>query len=379
MAWCRWVRYCWGAVGLLVFVPGIGSAADGAQSVAHAVLAQVAAGLPGLVSGKRNLSGAADVPMLQEIATEPFGTFDGIAATVQLHADTTLLKAFADAGITDADDLGAGSVYWLKAANLGAINWRDGTAECDNWEFFTARGGRAVAAPAPAVLTQGLCEEAGQSGGLSRDGPYVVATSVVSPDDDLMTGWGQSRVVLVVAVQVWDGAAWTAPEQLQAVLRYPLDAKPAYEYCPDEDDCADAAQLGLAMAQKFEGWSTGNFVPMKISPADEVVYKKMLAISQTEDTQSLPTRDDDAQPETVDWDFGDSSTLFPAYLNGELVLGRIGHGQMAWRENDAWDVGFWALDDDGKDLDDVAGLIFEREGPVLETVTAGGSWVAAGQ
>jgi hypothetical protein len=347
--------------------------------VAHAVLAQVAAGLPGLVIGKRNLSGAADVPMLQEIATAPFVTFDGIAASVQLHADTTLLKAFADSGITDADDLGAGSVYWLKAANLGAINWRDGTAECDNWQFFTARGGRAAAAPAPAVLTQELCEEAGQSGGLSRAGPYVVATSAVSPDDDLMTGGGQSRVVLVVAVQVWDGAAWTAPEQLQAVLRYPLDAKPAYEYCPDEDDCAGATQLGLAMAQKFEGWRTGNFVPVKISPADEVVYKKMLAISQTEDTQSLPTRDDDAQPETVDWDFGDSSTLFPAYLDGELVLGRIGHGQMAWRENDAWDVGFWALDDDGKDLDDVAGLIFERKGPVLETMTAGGRWVAAGQ
>jgi len=364
---------------LLVFVPGIGSAAGGAQSVAHAVLAQVAAGLPGLVSGKRNLTGAADVPMLQEIAAEKFGTFDNLAASVPLPADTSLLKAFADAGITDADDLGPGSVYWLKAANLGAINWRNGTAECDNWAFFTARGGRAVAAPAPAVLTQQLCEEAGQSGGLSRNGPYMVATSVVSPEDDLMTGGGQSRVVLVVAVQVWDGAAWTAPEQLQAVLRYPLDAKPAYEYCQNADDCAGAAQLGLAMAQTFEGWRKGNFVPVKISPADEIVYKKMLLISQTEDTQSLPTKDNDAQPETVDWDFGDSSTLFPVYLNGELVLGRIGHGQMAWRENDAWDVGFWALDDDGKDLDDVAGLIFERKGPVLETVTAGGSWVAAGQ
>jgi len=84
------------------------------------------------------------------------------------------------------------------------------------------------------------------------------------------------------------------------------------------------------------------------------------------------------QPETGNWDFGDGSTLFPPYLDGALVLGRIGHWQMVWRENDAWNVGFWALDDDGRDLDDVAGLIFERYWLVLETVTAGAGGLRRG-
>jgi hypothetical protein len=374
----RWLARCC-AAGLLVVAPATGLAAAGPRDVANAVLAQVAAQLPGLVKGKGDLSGAANVPMLQDIATQPLDNFNDLTTTLRLPADASLLQAFADDGIDDADDVGNGLVYWVQAANLGAVNWQEGTAECDNWEFFTARGGHAVAAPAPAVLTQGLCAEAGQFGGLSQAGRYVVATSVVSPDEDLMTGGGRSRVVLVVAAQVWDGAAWTAPQQLQAVLDYPLAAKPAYEYCPDEQDCPGAVQLGLAVARKFEGWRKGDFMPMKIAAADQAVYKRMLAISQTEDTESLPTKDDDAQPETVDWDFGDASTQFPAYLNGELVLGRIGHGQLAWRQNDAWNVGFWALDDDGKDLDDVAGLIFERDGPVLETVTMGGVWVAAGK
>jgi hypothetical protein len=125
------------------------------------VLAQVATGLPGLVRRKGELSGSANVPMLQAIGTEPIDTFDDMSPTLRLPADQSLVKTFADDGISDADDLGTGSVNWVSKANLGAVNWQEGTAECDNWEFFTARGGHADAAPAPVVLTQGLCAEAG--------------------------------------------------------------------------------------------------------------------------------------------------------------------------------------------------------------------------
>ncbi len=370
MALCRLVRCFWCVIGLLILAPGNGISAPSAQDVANAVLSQVATGLPALVRKNQTLSDAVDVPMLEEIDAKPFDTFNDLSSTLRLSADTSLLRAFADNGVDTADDIANGSVFWSDVAKLGAVTWRAGTAECDSWQFFEARAGRASAVPAPAVLTQGLCEEGGQFGNVFRAGPYMVATSVVSPEDDLMNGGGHSSVVLVVGVQVWNGASWTEPERLQAVLDYSLNTKPAYRYCPEGEDCAGATRLGLAVAQKFESRGKEDFLPMRISTADMASYKKMLALSQTDDTGSLPASDD-SQSESVDWDFGDSSTLFPAYLDGELVLGRIGHGQMAWRENSAWDVGFWALDDDGKDLDEVAGLIFERDAPIVKTVTIG--------
>ena len=39
--------------------------------------------------------------------------------------------------------------------------------------------------------------------------------------------------------------------------------------------------------------------------------------------------------------FQPASTFFPARLGGELVLGRIGHGHIGWRQYSPWMVGFW--------------------------------------
>jgi len=106
----------------------------------------------------------------------------------------------------------------------------------------------------------------------------------------------------------------------------------------------------------------------------------MVDISKDGSEDSLPgplVTDDSADtsgPDGGDWSFGDASTLFAAYLDGALVLGRIGHGQLAWREDPDWNIAFWSLDDDGTDLDPVAGFIFQHAGPYLKLVTIGGHW-----
>jgi hypothetical protein len=53
--------------------------------------------------------------------------------------------------------------------------------------------------------------------------------------------------------------------------------------------------------------------------------------------------------------FADGSVWFPARMHGQLMLGRIGHGGLAWRSNDNWYVGFWRWD--GKSLSPVIGVI----------------------
>ena len=52
--------------------------------------------------------------------------------------------------------------------------------------------------------------------------------------------------------------------------------------------------------------------------------------------------------------FAAEARFFPARLNGELLLGRIGHAHVGWRENDDWLVAFWRLRDDN--LEAVAGV-----------------------
>ena len=52
--------------------------------------------------------------------------------------------------------------------------------------------------------------------------------------------------------------------------------------------------------------------------------------------------------------FAAESRFFPARLNGELLLGRIGHAHVGWRESDDWLVGFWRLR--GNQLEAVAGV-----------------------
>jgi len=254
-------------------------------------------------------------------------------------------------------------IKWLPKARLGALSESGGNAGCQTWIVFTSDDTSTHIAPLPETLQTDLCSADGHFAYLGSFGSQPVAITESDPAAGI-TGGAIGKVV--IALQVWEGTQWSAPAAFNVNLSYPLGAKPFYKSCLSVT-CDDVAKLGYQIASKFQ--TTGAIVE-PLSQADAAKFSSMQSADNFGDTTTFP--DIGGQHYIGLSSFGPDSVVFPAHLDGALVLGRIGHGTIGWRVDSNWNIAFWRLN--GTELEPVAAVIFGLGEPVLDSVSDLPSW-----
>lgn len=259
-------------------------------------------------------------------------------------------------GMQDSGENTNLTVQWLPEFRIGMVYSLEGTEEFLDPVIFTADSQASHLASTPDVLALGSCVSCGIGLYLGTYDHHAVA--LMEREDPLRTGMATNR--MIVAAQSWDGSQWSQFAAFAADLRYSLNPEPDFVSCLT-NDCAEVTRLGFLAASKFYPSQTPKAISMPLTPNEANIFAKMKSLVVFHDPllekniskhtpgptdivpvvngKTLPARD---KP----WDhYNSDSVVFPARLNGVLVLGRIGHGTIGWRVNGDWNIGFWKLDE----------------------------------
>lgn len=353
------------------------------------LLAAVRALPPGTTDVLRALQSQGLVTLPQQ---RTFDSPDKLIAALPAPPDAALRKA-----LERYTGVASFTLVYFPSVHLGGIFNVEGTAECMYWDMFDVRAGASVRSDLPSGGT-GWCWNT--QGHLALINGVAVAisetTGILSQETDLE--W-----------RPWRGTKWGALRWVR--IRFDRVLSPGFAGCASGVDCIAARQLALRYARLYDSRplpSTLSHVAA-LTPGERSRFLHMVAFAEGLGTKSGPiseaalsedefqqrwaalraqsrrtgkihTRDVVMElpfanqgirfatprfgPEPPVGIFQSASTFFPARLGGELVLGRIGHGQIGWRQYSPWMVGFWRWN--GGELVPMAGVDVDRQnGKVL--------------
>jgi uncharacterized protein YecT (DUF1311 family) len=258
-----------------------------------------------------------------------------------------------------------GLLRWLHlpGANLGAFYSVEGSLGCAAYTMYTTDADGA-AHPLETPL-------------LWRDGCWTVS-------DQLLRIAGQVAIVrqdsgdadsLDLAARVWDGQRLLPQSRL--LIRFDRQLALKVAGCAS-GDCADFGALALQLARRYDARPLPGVLDVSLSAAERASFQQLLQLATAKQTGQTATAMGDGQvcalscvslfgqaaPPDAYGSFGSEANWFPVRWRGELLLGRIGHGHLGWRDWDGWLVGLWRLQQG--QLQPVAGAMIElKGGPVL--------------
>jgi uncharacterized protein YecT (DUF1311 family) len=291
--------------------------------------------------GDTFLAGLADRGAAVALAKElPIGKEGYIAA---LPAPPT--PELREAMKTAVDELGSLwhlNGLWLREANLGSFYSVQGTLHCVDHTMFAVKDGAARSIESPEVLNGNCWTLVGEIGVLDAV-PVALSTSPASVHG------------LDVVVQTWQDGQWSRRSRL--LVRYDATLEGAIGYC-QKGDCGAEIAAALGYAQRFARRPLPISLQTKLSAAETKRYAHMQELAQSDDAVKVMPREEQkligyGRYGGMDG-FANEAVFFPAHLNGELLLARIGHAHVGWREADDWLVGFWRVQ--GDHLEAVAGV-----------------------
>ncbi|RAP59537.1 hypothetical protein BTJ49_02475 [Oleiagrimonas sp. MCCC 1A03011] len=247
------------------------------------------------------------------------------------------------------------TLHWLASARIGAVESVQGSADCAYRAWFRVDAdGVAHVLPAP-MLDQAPCIGAGERITLVRAGhdTYVMLQRRVDADTvDVSTQW-------------WAGQRWASPQRVRLRFDHALHVDALR--CAVRD-CGPYRKAVARLAARYDRSPQAGQLP--VPKIEKVVMQRMLRMARRTaaahpeaGTNRLPFGQDLA------WNrFCDEATYFYVRVNGQRLLGRIGHGHRGWRTDDGWLVGLWA-ERDGR-LQPVAGAVVRRARGRLLSVSA---------
>nr|WP_295738582.1 lysozyme inhibitor LprI family protein [uncultured Acidocella sp.] len=256
---------------------------------------------------------------------------------------------------------------WLPSAKVGGAAQSGGNAACYSWIVFASDGKNLTSAPLPGTFTTDLCATDGHFAYLGAFGDRAVAIYESDPAASIS---GASIGRVEVALQVWDGSDWSKTAAFTIDLSYPLNPTPVVSACPSET-CSAVTKLGYEIARKFSRAHTAASISMPLNQSELVQFNAMQSAANFGDTMILPTLGKQLRYIGCPA-FGPDSVVFPARLNGTLVLGRIGHGEIGWRVDTNWNIAFWRLE--GTKLVPVGSVVFGLGAPILKSISDLPDW-----
>lgn len=329
-----------------------------------------------------------------------FDSPDKVIAALPAPPDPALRKALKQyTGVANF------TLAYLPSVHLGGVFNVEGTAECMYWDMFDVRADGSVRIDRPHGST-GWCWNTQGNIALVNGLPIAISetSGILSQEVDLE--W-----------QRWQNTKWGALRWVR--IRFDRVLNVGFAGCASGVDCAAARQLALRYARLYDRRPLPSTLlhVATLTPIERSHFLRMLAFAEAGGTEAGPTADTALSegefqrrwttlreqavpagrmqmrdvvmelpfanhgiqfakprfgPQPPVGSFQPASTFFPAHLDGELVLGRIGHGQIGWRQYSPWMVGFWRWNE-GK-LVPIAGVDVDRKnGKALFAVPMSGA------
>lgn len=240
--------------------------------------------------------------------------------------------------LPSASDTDRVTLALLPSAKFGGLYQVGGTLYCVSWSLFTWQGKAIASIKTPQILNQNCWTSSGVFANFQGQ-LYAISDSVNLTSSD-------------ISVQPLAGSDWGAQHRL--LVRYDYTLSRPTAYCDSSNkDCDALTALAVAYAKRYSRSRVVEILKSPLSAQEQTSFDAMLKAAPDEKKQvELPKF---GATVTGYPDFADGSVWFPVRVHGELMLGRIGHGGLAWRSDDNWYVGFWRWD--GKSLSPVLGVI----------------------
>jgi hypothetical protein len=169
-----------------------------------------------------------------------------------------------------------------------------------------------------------------------------------------------------IGVSLWRNRAWQPECKLS--LHFSAAFSIGERFCSGVD-CEAAASAALSLAKRIDkNPKLQEQEEVKLSAPEREAFRKMLPHRP----EGLPPFAERTLPtfgnKTEFHDFGCGESLLPVKIDGQLYLGRLGHGSIGWRCYNDFVFALYAPKDDG--LEPVAGITIDkvRAAPVEPTV-----------
>jgi uncharacterized protein YecT (DUF1311 family) len=140
-----------------------------------------------------------------------------------------------------------------------------------------------------------------------------------------------------LAFQAWQDGAWSMAGALR--LRFAEKDAPVVAAC-GQKRCAAVQLLADKLITRFRHHPVPGVLDIALTPAEKQQFARMVQLNESGKLPKFAAH----RPRLTG--FARDAVDFPAKLNGQLVMGRIGHSHFIWSDYDEWVVGFWSLKKD---------------------------------
>ncbi|MDA3914893.1 hypothetical protein [Oleiagrimonas sp.] len=328
------------------FLAGLNAVATSrfGDSVAHALVAEVQS-LPAngedVVTALRKQAGPFDWPIWRVLSGK-----SAFIAALPTKSSADINHVLRDLGLLWSP---GAPVNFARLPHAGFVvaDTVEGTMDCQNWTMFLL-GEDAVLHPVPVPeVFRDTCWN--RHGSIARLAQRVVAISETNAILDTATD---------LELQVWGGSRWGRPTAIR--VRYDYKLIVDFFSCDAKSLCAKVRSQALRDAMRYDARPlpaslTGGILR---TTQQRARYRRMRRLARhAKSVRRLPEL---AGLSYASLDgYGSEATYFPMLIEGKLLLGRIGHGHIGWREGDNWLVGLWKLD--GGHLVPLAGVVVVRK------------------
>lgn len=238
------------------------------------------------------------------------------------------------------------TLVWLPQPGIGGSYALGGSADCATWTLLFGESGSLQLIDTPKVLAGNCWNTTGYMAMINRLPVAISETQgIVTSDSNVQ--W-----------QLWRNRQWHAPQRL--MVRFDRKLQSGASSCLASFDCAGVSQMALNWARRYDAKPLPGTLPdgNSLNSREQVRFRQMRALAQTADTVKQLPQIGKRVFGGLDG-YGKAAIYFPVHWHGKLLLGRIGHGYIGWRESGSWLVGLWRLDH--QTLESVAGVVIERK------------------
>ncbi len=243
---------------------------------------------------------------------------------------------------------------WFPKFHLGGAFSNEGTENFITWRVFTVDATSSHEVPMPDVFQLGSCDTCGRSlaMGSYKNIPVVLLDQTPIDYD------GNAASQEIIAVQSWTGSEWSKPAAFKIGLHFALNPTPDFLSC-SAPPCTDIKNLGYKIASSYYRIGRIPSISPPTTLAEAELFSTAPRFSDVQNalgnpnytplaTDRLPIINGQKLPYNYppEYQFDADSILFPARFHGSLIVGRIGHGTIGWRDDTyTWHVGFWRFAD----------------------------------
>jgi uncharacterized protein len=290
-------------------------------------------------------------PSFANDAHQPWGMLGGDGSVFRMAEEQNLRDVKSapfdlDALNDSIEPMEADTLVWLRAEQVGGVSAEGGTGHWVSRSLFDWSGRATHFITTPIVLD--ICGECG-SGGLAE---YQGNAYALHLGSDITTGDLEVQAHL-------GGNQWGEASRL--FIRYDPRLLPSISQCA-EQDCQKLSKIADKIVARYDKSYDATTWVKNLSAGDKARFELLMQLAEQNSSQLGGLPDFDGHPKYQTYfyrDFGESTSWFPVPWHGELLLGRIGHGQGGAHESLDWVLAIWRWD--GHAFTPILGMVTEKE------------------